>query len=319
MQIIPSGRLAVNNLRAAYPFQAQPQVTLADYLAETSGVYAAGLKDLVLDTQANCAYARPLLVPHDQRIGDASITPTDADQYLQTGMPDVSWESVVASANVTAQCFQAMPEGHQTIAYVWNGTGLQKDNSVSGRCVFIADGERSKTVQGFTAQVTRQVIGAVPNDANCSWVLHVVIGAHRYSVGEDSGGHQRIIYGAEDGSPYGADSRDLIVSAKGSGATVTGRVASAGEGRFPVEVLLINSCLTINLGGSRYSFPVAPDADGNPYALIDTVSFGAVTFSLFECSLHPAKFAASGTYRSAPMSLGFSPAESTPPRYTLVN
>jgi hypothetical protein len=317
MQIVPSGLLTVNNMRGAYPFQAQPQVTIPDYLAETSGVYAAGLSDLVLDVQANCVYARPLLVPHDQKVGDASITPTDADQYLQEGMPDISWESVTASANVTAQCFQSLPEGNQTLAYVWNGTGEQKDNSISGKVKFLDGETRQATAQGFTAHVTRQVIGAVPADANCSWVIHCVIGPHRYSFGEDSGGHLRIIYGTEDGSAYGAGSRDLITNARGAGPTVTGRVASAGEGRFPVEALLINSCLTVNLGGQRYSFPVAPDSDGNPYALIDAVSFGAVTFSLFECSLHPAKFVASGTYRSAPLSLGFSPAESTPPRYTL--
>lgn len=323
LKVIPRGLLQVNSLRAAYPYQLQPNVCVPDYVAEGAGAFLSQLRDMKIDMAANCVYPRPLFVPHDQEIDEqeesnpyAPVT-VDENQYRNLEFPKTVWKNYHVGGNLKAQFFRQSPHGYQSIAYVWTGTGSIPDANVLAECSFTNRGTGMRA-QGFTALLSRAVLGSVSKTARAWYAVQFVVGDHLYSVLFGNNDLCSILRADEDGSLWGGNSTALSNNVKigVSAEQATGNVSSTSGGRLAVEVLMINGGVEIAIGSSARTFRVPVEGWStlaNP--TITAVRMAASQFSLFECDVHATKFHTEGVLRSARIPIGFSPQNE--PYYTL--
>lgn len=315
MQVIPKGQLALNHFRGAFAFQTQPAISIPDFTLNSSLGNASDVQDLVADALVGGAYAKPLFVPHHQRLGTVTGgTVVDRDDFLGSGLPAFIWDSVTfTGAHGKVQCFPNHPYDFQELDFVWDSETAPTGFSVDARGYFsmpppvdAEDGTpNTPGTLGFILFFSRTIYNRIPVDADAYWDLRCVIGTHLYSLKVGNTEFAQFRRSDDDGATWKTIAANVKLGSNAYQA-MGNALPGTGSGTVPIEVQLLNGQLQYKIGAQTVplSFPV--DSPGSP-PVIREIRVKGNYFTQLGLACHPLKWGCHCSLRSNPLTLGFSP------------
>jgi len=324
MQYQYNANVSVGDYNVIFPRQVQPPIVYDDYLAAITPASYTDNSSLKTDTIFNCLTAQPLFVPHNNQITQSGLTVVDQDQHLLQNAPAVAWTTVSLTNgnNISIQNFREPNLGYQYVdCQVMTSTPTNE--SVFAICDSMSNAFPANFVplnaQSIVFILTRANFYATPTIASSYYTFTVEVSNGTspnlyYQIYVSNNTYPRILFAKGSMQTFTPIKEQFRTDGGIYQYIGNTDVDNNASGLF-IEVSVLNGAICINFG-SQTSPYVATLPDKSYYnATITTVGFYATQFTHCGFSLHPIKYAASGTFTSGMHQLGFAPDPSTPPYY----
>jgi hypothetical protein len=315
MQVVGKGILQVDHLRASYPYQVQPGLSLPDYMLNMAAGNCVDNQNMTIDTLSGCSYTKARFVPQNQRAAAISGGATgglvaDNDQYVDANLPNWTWDTITCGgANTKVQAFQGNDHGNQVLSCVW-------DSDTPPTTATFEAVKDNVDPHGFLAFIDRTIYNKPPAGTDCYWEVRWQINQSLFRVKVSQSEYSKLEVTTDLTGASGWKTVVAQIKTGGSLAELLGSTSQASTKRpIIMGVRLMNKTLAVRFGSETTPVQVPIDSPGNP-PVITKVWVLAGVFNEFGCDLHRDKWHTHGQIRSNPQDWGFSPAN-TP--YYLIN
>ena len=335
----------IAEMASQFPASTQVGVCLTDYMRDQTPNSVEDRANLKVDPALFCAYAQPRFIPHNQVLGNggsgsgsgatgslgsgsgtgsgsgsgtgsgtgfsgafsgsgsgSGSVPSivDLGVYVRSGLPSVVWNSVVCSGPYVVQEFAARPWSFSHWDVLCTNEANQDSMSVSASCTLGG--------QGFIAMLSRnhwQFIDPASTTTS-TWQVDWSMAAGIYRVRGGSGQQATLMFSDDNGVTFNVLNAKLKVADTPLKSFGNAR-PDDNSSLLTVEVLCMNSKMTVAIGGGAGVMTVQIPGDAVPYPTISTVTVTAQNFTQFGWSVHPFKFYTSASMTSGQKQLGFVP------------
>lgn len=254
-KIVPAGRIRMNRMRAAFPYQEQPALSLPDQVLNLSFGNTEEFTNIAVDGLAGCAHTSRVYVPHNQRITQYNFDIIDNDTALAPSLPTVEW-TVALEGPAKCQMFPNRPYNFQQPDFFWDGTGDPSE--------ILLKADADVQTQGISLRWSRNVFGGINADEESNYELRWTSGFRRWRLLVNTATSARVEVneaGLDDAGDPDEENWKLVHAGFKLGinpVTALGNMNPAeGSGAQSLEVVIMGETMQVALGAqtSPYKIP----------------------------------------------------------------